>query len=85
MKYVTDYVKEIIRTNEGQIVSPELKAGSVLIWNVNTIHGSFKESLSRLSFTAHYIPDDVQFTHNSYNNKIRKLHFLEMSFKKIKL
>jgi phytanoyl-CoA hydroxylase len=83
-KHVTDYVKEIVRTNKGQIVSPELKAGSVLIWNVNTIHGSFKESqesLGRLSFTAHYIPDDVQFTHNSYNNKIRKLRFLETPLK----
>lgn len=60
-----DTMSEILNKEyAGKVVIPEMKAGDLLFWNSRTIHGSLAGSdpnKSRLSVTAHYIPDGFGF------------------------
>ena len=52
-----DWVREMIDTNDLEIVTPKLNKGQCLIWLSNLLHGSFKirdRSLSRKSLVVHF-------------------------------
>lgn len=60
-----DWMTEILKEQFGDNVAiPEMKAGDVLFWNSRLIHGSLagtNPDRSRLSLTAHYVPDGFGF------------------------
>lgn len=63
LRYV-DKMKKFLAENKHKMVIPKLKKGDVFIWSSGIVHGSTKtldESFSRLSLTAHYIPEEFQF------------------------
>jgi len=61
----TDAIMEIVRTEFSRnMVVPEMRTGDILFWNSRLIHGSMPgtdPTKSRLSLTAHYIPDGFGF------------------------
>ncbi|MDO8527719.1 MAG: phytanoyl-CoA dioxygenase family protein [Deltaproteobacteria bacterium] len=63
LRYI-DKTKNFLAENGEKIFIPKLKKGDVFIWSSDIVHGSTKtmdESFSRLSLTAHYIPEEFQF------------------------
>ncbi|MCA2967834.1 MAG: hypothetical protein INH43_04900 [Acidobacteriaceae bacterium] len=61
----TSALAEILKSDLAeQVKIPEMRAGDVLFWNSRLIHGSIAgqdPSRSRLSLTAHHIPDGFGF------------------------
>jgi ectoine hydroxylase-related dioxygenase (phytanoyl-CoA dioxygenase family) len=73
---MTEILKEQYTDN---IVIPEMKAGDVLFWNSRLIHGSLagtNRKRSRLSLTAHYIPDGFGFGKRNNPNHLPLPHKL---------
>lgn len=68
-------IEKLIKKKKLKIKAPFLRKGSVLFWNSGTIHGSLKtinKLYSRKSFTCHFIPSDLKFVRNRYNDEIRE-------------
>jgi phytanoyl-CoA hydroxylase len=63
-RYV-EHMTELVHTEfKDRITIPEMRRGDVLFWNSRVIHGSFRgtdPTKSRLSLTAHYLPDGFSF------------------------
>ena len=76
----TDTMTELVKMQyANNVVIPEMKAGDVLLWNSRVIHGSLagtNPSRSRLSLTAHYVPDGFGF--GNRNNPIVLRHPYEL-------
>jgi phytanoyl-CoA hydroxylase len=71
-KHYTTRMSKILKERyDNQVTIPEMKAGDVLFWNSRTIHGSLEGSdptKSRLSLTAHYIPNGFGFGKRNQKN-----------------
>ena len=68
----TDLVRRIIADNRLELRAPALSKGDVLFWNSRTIHGALPTQdprRSRISMTAHYIPDASRFLQYQSRNK----------------
>lgn len=82
--HVKEYVEKQVAAGNAEIFAPDLDAGDVLVWNVNTVHGSFKsaddQTSSRLSFTAHYLSSRDDFVINAYRPTVRKIEFAPIDY-----
>lgn len=73
-------IELLLKNNKYKIFAPSLRKGDVLFWNSGTIHGSRKtvdDKFSRKSFTAHFLPSNLKFVTNRYENKVRKMNFFK--------
>ena len=70
-RYMDEMIEIFNKQYADKVIIPEMKAGDVLFWNSRLIHGSLtgtNPNRSRLSLTAHYVPDGFGFgNHNSPN------------------
>ncbi len=76
MEAMTEIFKKQYTDN---VVIPDMKVGDVLFWNSRLIHGSLagtNPTRSRLSLTAHYIPDGFGFGHRNNPNYLPQPHKL---------
>ena len=58
-----EWVKEIIKAYDFEIVTPKLKKGQCIVWLSNTLHGAFKINnslLTRKSLVVHYHYDKCE-------------------------
>jgi phytanoyl-CoA hydroxylase len=68
-RYMNEMTEIFKKQYADNVVIPEMKAGDVLFWNSRLIHGSItgtNPNRSRLSLTAHYVPDG--FGYGTRNN-----------------
>lgn len=74
-------VASYVSFNKARVSAPALLKGDVLYWNSKTVHGSLKTinpSLSRKSFTCHYIPRSCKYVRNVYQPIVRPCNGLEV-------
>lgn len=75
LKYV-EKMKKYLADNQHRLVIPDLKKGDFFIWTSEAVHGSTKtldENLTRLSLTAHYIPQECEFGNS--RGEVRKVSY----------
>ena len=68
-RYMNEMTEIFKKQYADNVVIPKMKAGDVLFWNSRLIHGSItgtNPNRSRLSLTAHYVPDGFGF--GNYNS-----------------
>jgi len=73
-------VIDIINKFNLQCIAPALRQGDLFLWHGKTIHGSLSTTqpqYSRSSFTAHYIPQSMDFL--QYQSRIKPLHLKEIN------
>lgn len=73
-------VIDIINKFNLQCIAPALRQGDLFLWHGKTIHGSLSTTqpqYSRSSFTAHYIPQSMDFL--QYQSRVKALHLKEIN------
>ena len=86
-EYYTMYeawVREMIKINELEVITPSLKKGQCLIWSSNLLHGAFKikdKSLSRKSLVVHFHYEKCEKIFFPSHSNIEKGKFIERNLK----
>lgn len=81
-----DWVREMIKTNSLEIVTPSLKKGQCLVWSSNLLHGSFEiknKSLSRKSLVVHYHYEKCEKIFFPSHSNLEKGKLIERNLKNL--
>jgi len=79
-----EWVREMIKTNDLEIIAPLLKKGQCLIWSSNLLHGGYEiknKNLSRKSLVVHFHYDKCEKIFFPSHSNIEKGKLIERNLK----
>ncbi len=81
-----NWVREMIKTHNLEVVTPPLKKGQCLVWSSNLLHGAFEiknKNLSRKSLVVHYHYEKCEKIFFPSHSNIEKGKLIERSLKNL--
>lgn len=79
-----EWVKEMIKINNLEIITPALKKGQCLVWSSNLLHGAYEiknEELTRKSLVVHYHYEKCEKIFFPSHSNIEKGKLIERNLK----